>query len=1084
MPENNPQFDNTQNHPVLPELKVSPKIDSFNRIGTWSARPAGQLAKLSEDLKVEKVGIEVNSIPDMWARPLLFEMALYDKAHLLNKRVVAEWRGVMALIALKEAAHIKHLKAESLTIPTDENGLNVAPAFLRAVSNLIPTKTLDTGTSWNNLYILLYGDQPIGITSPTTLLVTATNYFNRIDPNVVPWFNGKILLDPTKKVIDDTLGIATASAFPGSFVSDRQKSVLAGWLNKLSDALNARSTFGSNDLLGLIGDYVTDLGFAIGNTQDISYGSSLGMTHGVFALIDRPIKEIAGPPTLSAVMLMQSREKPSRPTRPILVVDKKIADQWGMEETAISVWRGMTLRTAVPHSGFPDLPPAAKTKLGDTEVTDAEVWAPKWFFKKQLYVIGKENAFPGAVGLNLISGNLKYNEQTVTPILPLDRVLIDYLTVEDLASRVSFEQRSEGILVRVKLTLSGPDQQGRDFEGSRLYDRHKGEIKFLEDVPVLEVWPNFAAPDWKAYYTYYDRTSTTETFEANPYVPWVTQKDQDRGHISKTVRITKTENYPEAVVCTVGGVADDVGFLLIKPPEQRTPKAARYKVGVDFGATGTHIYFKAGDSNPQPFEFQERYVSVTNPANRNIIYDNCLPAVSEKTPFLSIFKRFPNAPAQRLQPLLDSIIYFPSGVLRSNDPSITYNLKWSDQGDDTHKVEAFLKQIALQVSAEAVYAEAGSITWHYSFPTAFNRTRRQNFSNAWSAVIRYCTHLTGVTSATDVPKDETESIAAAQYFRDENGHNAPTNIGAVFIDIGGSTSDIAIWQNNLLWQTSLRLAGREIFLDFLSDNLDLLRALKSDIDLAPLKTAKETSQTAFYAQIDHLLRREGENLLDNLRHIPSESQKLKQIVAVGVSGIFFYIGLILKHLISDHKYQEETPSFFIGGNGSQMFRWLTSGAQFNATSTANAVLKKVLFKASGLSSDSLTVEISNKPKAEAAFGLICGTSISTTPNTDGQRVLAGEKFTQGGQEKQWDAFLESDSRDSNLAVPKKLEKLEEFIIAYNEGAKEAELLEVAPNAVERQALLADVRKILSNNIGNGEPIFILALKSLLKKLRG
>ena len=1009
-------------------------------------------------------------------------MALYDKNHLLHRRVVAEWRGLVAMVALKEAAHINKLKAESLTIPTDEGELSTAPAFLRAVSNLMPTNTVDTGTSWHNLYIFLYGDKPIGMTSPTTLVVTATNCFNRIETNVVPWFNGKILLDPTKKVIDDTLGKETAAAFPGSFMSDIQKSVLAGWLNKLSDALNARSTFRSNDLLGLIGDYVIDLGFTLGNTQDISFGSSLEMTHGIFALIDKPVKEISIPPTFSAVRLIQSRETPIRPAKPILVVDKKIAEQWGMEETDITVWRGKTLRTAIPHSGFPDQAPVGKTKLGDAEVTDAQVWAPKWFFKKQLYVIGKENAFPGAVGINLTSGNLNYNQQTVTPILPLDKVLIDYLTVEDLATRISFEQRSDGILVRLKLTLSGPDQQGREFEVSRLYNRQQGEIKFLEDVPVLEVWPNFKAPAWKAYYTYYDGTATTETFEAKPYIPGVVPTDQDKAHISDKRRITKTEHYPEAVVCTVSGVADDVGLLLVKPSEERTPRAAQYQVGVDFGATGTHIYFKVGESNPQPFEFQERYLSVTNPKNRNIIYDYCLPAVSEKTPFLSIFKRFPNAPEQNLQPLLDSIIYFPSD-LPSNDPSITYNLKWSDQGADTHKVEAFLKQIALQVSAEAVYAEARSITWHYSFPTAFNKTRRQAFSNAWSAVIKYCTELTGVTSATDVPKDETESIAAAQYFRDGKGHNAPTRIGAVFIDIGGSTSDIAIWQNSLLWQTSLRLAGREIFLDFLHDNLDLLTTLNPDIDLEPLKKAKEASQTAFYAQIDHLLRREGENLFGNLRHNSSESQNVKQIVAVGISGIFFYIGSILKHLLAEKKYQTEIPSFYIGGNGSQMFRWLTSGAQFNSTSTANVVLKKAFFKASGLSSDSLTVEISKKPKAEAAFGLICGTSIRTTPNADGQKVLAGEKFNQGGNEKEWDTLLESDTRDANLAVPKKLEKLEEFIIAYNEGAKEAELLQVAPGADERAALLTDVRKMLSNNISDDEPIFILALKSLLRKLR-
>src|SRR5262249_3697961 len=156
-------------------------------------------------------------------------------------------------------------------------------------------------------------------------------------------------------------------------------------------------------------------------------------------------------------------------------------------------------------------------------------------------------------------------------------------------------------------------------------------------------------------------------------------------------RVIKSEQYPEAVICTVKGVADEIGFLLIKEPGNLTPQdGIEYKVGVDFGATGTNIYFRIGSQNPQPFKIKEHYVSVTNNPNRNIIYDNCLPAASETTPFLSIFKWFPNAPSQNYRPLLDSIIYFPKSTLE--DRHITYNLKWSDNQADTHKVEAFLKQ--------------------------------------------------------------------------------------------------------------------------------------------------------------------------------------------------------------------------------------------------------------------------------------------------------------------------------------------------------------------------------------------------------
>ena len=1081
------------NHPVLPLLKEIRTIAGFPEEGVWDPRHATELANLSQDINVTKVGIDINSIPDIWARPLLFEMALLDvpaaeeksRGHLLHKRVLGEWRGLLALLALRQASHIQDLTAVAITIPNDASARSAAPAFLRAAANLIPSGTIDPDTSWHQLYILLYKNKPIGLTSPTTLVVTSTDYFNAIDQNNVPWFNGKLLLDPTRKIVDDTIGEIRNRVLLGDFISSEQRRLLAGWLKKLNGGLHERRAASkANTLLVLINAYIADLGFTLATAPDIEvdFDASLGLTSGLFSLVDLPAKATDRPPAASAVRLVQSRTDTLEAATPILVVDKSIARQWDLDETRIAVWQGKTLRTAIPQIGFPDNPPRIKNTLGEINVTDAEVWAPKWFFKQHLYVVGKETAFNKVVGLNLNGGSLRFSERSVMPILPLDHVLIDYLTVEDLAARISFRQEDEGIRVSLRLMLSGPDQSGKLFAISRLYRRNEGEIRLLEDVPVLEVWPDFKTPTWKAYYTYYDRSTTTETFEARPYFPGFVPNEI--GYISDKRRVTKSEQFPEAIICSVDGVADDIGFLLIKQPEKLTPQdGITYQVGVDFGATGTNIYSRVEGENPQPFELKERYVSITNAAQRNVIYDNCLPAASEKTPFLSIFKTFPNAPPQTYRPLLDGVIYFPL-TLQATDRNITYNLKWSDHQADTHKAEAFLKQIALQVAAEAVNANSASIKWNYSFPTAFSRSRRDRFSQAWAKVTRDCASLTGVKSVTESPNGETESIAAAKYFCDRDGHHAQTNIGAVFIDIGGSTSDIAIWQRGLVSQTSILLAGRHIFLDFLHDNLGLLTSLNSDIDLTPIEQAKEINQTVFYAQVDHLLRREGQNLISNLLHPVAESQKMQQVVAVGIAGIFFYVGLLLNHYRKEGKYQSEVPSFYIGGNGSQTFRWLTSGAPFTRRSLVNVVFAKAFFKGSGLEGDSLNIEISKRPKAEAAFGLISNTSINHADKTPDKLVLAGESFKQGKENKSWETLLDREEMLDSLEVPDKLDKLEEFILAYNEGARDAELMLVAPDAKQRQTLLKEVRGSLSNTITSGEPVFILALKCLLQNLSG
>ena len=66
-------------HPLLPRLKKDGEVTAIARAGQWMKRDPTELQKLSVSLKVDKMEFLVNSIPDIWARPILFEMALYDR---------------------------------------------------------------------------------------------------------------------------------------------------------------------------------------------------------------------------------------------------------------------------------------------------------------------------------------------------------------------------------------------------------------------------------------------------------------------------------------------------------------------------------------------------------------------------------------------------------------------------------------------------------------------------------------------------------------------------------------------------------------------------------------------------------------------------------------------------------------------------------------------------------------------------------------------------------------------------------------------------------------------------------------------
>src|SRR6266850_796752 len=114
-------------HPVLPKLKKQRQTAGFDERGKWSARQAIALDQLSDDLDVARVGIDINSIPDMWARPLLFEMALFQPDHLLGPRVLGEWRGLLAMLALREVSGIHALTAVQINLPTLEESVGAAP---------------------------------------------------------------------------------------------------------------------------------------------------------------------------------------------------------------------------------------------------------------------------------------------------------------------------------------------------------------------------------------------------------------------------------------------------------------------------------------------------------------------------------------------------------------------------------------------------------------------------------------------------------------------------------------------------------------------------------------------------------------------------------------------------------------------------------------------------------------------------------------------------------------------------------------------------------------------------------------------
>ena len=99
---------------VLPPIKDENQIPNIATSGEWKSEDPTFLEKLSKGLKLgadESVsGLDIVSVPDVWARVLIVRNGLLDN----RKHHVDEWRGILALLAL--APYYKHVYTLSSAI--------------------------------------------------------------------------------------------------------------------------------------------------------------------------------------------------------------------------------------------------------------------------------------------------------------------------------------------------------------------------------------------------------------------------------------------------------------------------------------------------------------------------------------------------------------------------------------------------------------------------------------------------------------------------------------------------------------------------------------------------------------------------------------------------------------------------------------------------------------------------------------------------------------------------------------------------------------------------------------------------------
>ncbi|MEM8780328.1 MAG: hypothetical protein AAGF26_15950, partial [Cyanobacteria bacterium P01_G01_bin.49] len=794
--------------------------------------------------------------------------------------------------------------------------------------------------------------------------------------------------------------------------------------------------------------------------------------------------------------------------------DPDLAKAWNKKPQDIWIYEGKTLASLKPEE-IPEL----KTRWQGKVI----LYRKEDLFLPELYFIELEEGLPGGFLPSLEnSDRLYFNNLPVTPLLPLNSLLLDYLSSKDLLNKLQFEAlegKSNQVRLTLDLPLSGVDL-GQTSQSYHLYKDYelKAENSLGNQLPILQIWPDFKAEGWKEYYGfYYDAELEDATFQVSFPTPKLTNSfNQGLGKY----QIAQLDEFPESINCfTVDH--DLIGLILLKTP-RTVQLRSKWHVGVDFGTSFTNVYVSSKD-RPEPLKLENLQRKITNSDQEtrlNVLFENFIPTdfipQSKPLPLSTVLTTRPYrynkiSFQKKLRPILDGRIYIPDNLrFKPREEWMKTNLNW--EPENAPFTELFLRHLALHISALAANAGAKEIEWFISYPITFSQMDRPRYSRLWKEITKELQKTTRVQQYSSEPNSKnfkSETVAFAQYFRDYEDLDL---VYTTCIDLEEKKSDIAIWEdNNLLHQCSVQLAGRDIFSQFLEKNSQFI-IKRFGVDPSNWKNLVKRE---FNTKLDVWLRLESDNWLKNHRTLLTEAKDLQELVtlmSMSIAGLYYYVGILLKVLYQEGKYKRGriTP-VYLGGSSCGFLNWLDDTGTFTKKSEINQFLSRMLSAGSGFEDTEQLTYLSKNSGDEIACGLVLKNTKLKEMNTQFKDLLiVGEtcvvKTLSKDNTKMRCQTLTSYSRlevkgDVNITEFKisELVEIPSFLYEFHKALKDLGIEAIKPlkgytcsRDLEKNAKLWEkTRRELDDILGKLqgdswdvrlEPPFILVLKALLKVL--
>ena len=477
-----------------------------------------------------------------------------------------------------------------------------------------------------------------------------------------------------------------------------------------------------------------------------------------------------------------------------------------------------------------------------------------------------------------------------------------------------------------------------------------------------------------------------------------------------------------------------------------------------------------------------QFVPPDETTRRLDLYKRFFPTKTERiekiTPdFPTLFMLLQEGSASSQEAVLSGIVYFQIAIKEWEIESLKSNLKWADNTQDRQLIWIFLEQLLIMIAAEARAAGVNNLEMQWSYPSAFSEPRRRNFSTFWKTRVRSL----DVAQSVGIEPEEgvTESVAACQYFVQEHGATIAADEPTVFIDIGGGTTDIAVWlENQLVLQTSIKLAGNNVVVEYAKKNTEFMSVL---LDALNLERDDPAAILAYFnkqpsAVLNSLLQNEDRHQMLKQRlpvlGVEDEFKKIRTVIFTFLSGFLYYIGMLVQRAQGERTDAFRRVAIYFAGKAARLTDWIANFDDYRD------YLESMVQQGYG---NNIGVEIhqAEHPKEEVGRGLVY--DYKTEKLISDPLVIAGEdNYTLNGQLLQWNRPLTHSDFEHLQLSGTSFPKISHFVEELKSYLSNLGLNSVTvPENLKEQ-----IMQKISNIRQSGEeaiiqPLFILELKVIL-----